>query len=101
MGGTGSHDSSEDGCSVTLKCHTDTGELYNVGFKREKVTVSSDEADSILTTIETWADTVNRPETNLFFRRYLRLIPRRKMVNTTCTKKADLWVLTLMWYYAG
>ncbi|WP_181391519.1 hypothetical protein ACKUB1_03040 [Methanospirillum stamsii] len=67
MGGTGSHDSSEDGCSVILKYHTDTGELYNVGFKREKITVSSDEADSILTTIETWADTVNRPETNLFF----------------------------------
>ena len=58
MGGTGSHDSSEDGFSVTLKCHTDSGELYNVGFKRDRISVSSYEADSILTTIETWADTV-------------------------------------------
>jgi len=59
MGGTGSHESSEDGFSVILKFHTDSGELYNVGFKREKVTVSSYEADSILTTIETWADTIS------------------------------------------
>lgn len=58
MGGTGSHDSSEDSYSVTLKCHTDSGELYNVGFKREKISVSSYESDSILTTIETWADTI-------------------------------------------
>lgn len=59
MGGTGSHDSSEDGYSVTLKCHTASGELYNVTFKRDKVTVSSYESDTILTTIETWADTVS------------------------------------------
>ena len=58
IGGVASHDSSEDGFSVTLKCHAASGELYNVAFKREKVTVSSFEADSILTTIETWADTV-------------------------------------------
>lgn len=37
MGGTASHDSSEDGFSVTLKCHAANGELYNVAFKREKV----------------------------------------------------------------
>lgn len=59
MGGTGSHDSSEDGFSVTLKCHTNTGELYNVGFKRDRIIVSSYETDSILTTVETWADTVS------------------------------------------
>ncbi|HOL42247.1 MAG TPA: hypothetical protein PLY78_10480 [Methanospirillum sp.] len=58
MGGTASHDSSEDGFSVTLKCHAASGELYNVAFKRDKVTVSSFEADSILSTIETWADTI-------------------------------------------
>ncbi|MDX8548972.1 hypothetical protein KHC33_15260 [Methanospirillum sp. J.3.6.1-F.2.7.3] len=58
MGGTTSHDSSEDGFSVTLKCHTDSGELYNVGFKRDKISVSSYEADSILAAIETWADTL-------------------------------------------
>jgi len=58
IGGVASHDRSEDGFSVTLKCHAASGELYNVSFKREKVIVSSFEADSILTTIETWADTV-------------------------------------------
>lgn len=56
MGGTASHDSSEDSFSVTLKCHSDTGELYNVRFSRDAINVSSYEADSILTTIETWAD---------------------------------------------
>jgi len=58
MGGTASHDSSEDGFSVTLKCHAANGELYNVRFSRDAVTVTSYESDSILTTIETWADTV-------------------------------------------
>lgn len=58
MGGTGSHDSSEDGFNVTLKCHDPNGELYNVAFKRNKVALSSYNAASILTTIETWADTV-------------------------------------------
>jgi hypothetical protein len=58
MGGTGSHDSSEDSFSCTLKCHASNGENYNVTFKRDSVTVSGYEADSILTTIETWADTV-------------------------------------------
>ncbi len=58
IGGSASHDSSEDGFSVTLKCHAASGELYNVTFKRDKVTVSSFEADSILSTIETWADTI-------------------------------------------
>ena len=58
MGGTASHDSSEDSFSVTLKCHDANGELYNVAFKRVKVSISSYEADSILTAVETWADTV-------------------------------------------
>lgn len=58
MGGTASHDSSDDGYSVTLKCHAANGELFNVAFKRDRISVSSYEADSILTTIETWADTV-------------------------------------------
>jgi hypothetical protein len=58
MGGTASHDSSEDSFSVTLKCHTDTGELYNVGFKRDKVSLSSYESDTIPTTLDTWADTI-------------------------------------------
>ncbi|QXO95189.1 hypothetical protein KSK55_01885 [Methanospirillum purgamenti] len=58
MGGTGSHDSSEDGFSITLKCHAANGELYNVTFKRDKISVTSYESDAILTTIETWADTI-------------------------------------------
>ncbi len=58
MGGVASHDNSEDNFSVTLKCHAANGELYNVRFSRDAVTVTSYEADSILTTIETWADTV-------------------------------------------
>ena len=58
MGGTGSHDSSEDGFSITLKCHAANGELYNVTFKRDKVSVTSYESDAILTTIETWEDTI-------------------------------------------
>lgn len=59
MGATGSHDSSDDVFSVTLKCHAPNGELYNVTFRRDKVSISSFESDSILTTIESWADTVS------------------------------------------
>nr|WP_319537904.1 hypothetical protein [uncultured Methanospirillum sp.] len=58
MGGTPSHDSSEDSFSCTLKCHASNGENFNVTFKRDSLTVSSYEADSILTGIESWADTV-------------------------------------------
>ena len=48
----------DDSFSCTLKCHDANGELYNVKFTREYVTISSYESDSIMTTIETWADTV-------------------------------------------
>lgn len=58
FGATASHDSSEDNFSVTLKCHAANGELYNVRFSRDAVSVTSYEADSILTAIETWADTI-------------------------------------------
>ncbi|MDD1730469.1 MAG: hypothetical protein LUQ50_15550 [Methanospirillum sp.] len=58
MGGTPSHDSSEDSFSCTLKCHAANDELYSVTFKRDSVVVSGYEADSILTGIESWADTV-------------------------------------------
>ena len=59
MGGTASHDSSEDSFTVTLKGHPASGELFNVRFTRDTVTISSYESDSILTTVETWADTVS------------------------------------------
>lgn len=59
--GTGvsaSRDSSEDTFSCTLKCHASNGELYTVTFRRDSVTLSSYEADSIRTGLESWADTV-------------------------------------------
>lgn len=56
MGGTASHDSSEDSFSTTFTCHDANGEVYKVQFTRDAVTVSGYEADSILTAIETWAD---------------------------------------------
>jgi len=58
MGGTPSHDSSEDGFSTTLKCHASNDELYTVTFKRENMTVSSNVANSTITTVESWADTL-------------------------------------------
>lgn len=58
MGGVASHDSSDDSFTVTLKCHAANGELYNVRFSRDAVTVTSYESDAILATIETWADTI-------------------------------------------
>ncbi|WP_319580601.1 hypothetical protein [uncultured Methanospirillum sp.] len=58
MGGTPSHDSSEDTFSCALKCHNTNGEVFTVTFRRDSVVVSGYEADSILTGIEAWADTV-------------------------------------------
>lgn len=56
MGGTPSHNNVDDTFHCTLKCHDPSGENYVVNFKRESITVSSYESDSILATIETWAD---------------------------------------------
>jgi len=58
MGGTPSHDSSEDHYSCSVKCHDSNGENYTVTFKRDSMVVSSYEDDSILTAVETWADTI-------------------------------------------
>jgi len=58
MGGTPSHDSSEDSFSCALKCHSSNGEIFTVTFRRDSVVVSGYEADSILTGIESWADNV-------------------------------------------
>jgi len=57
-GVSASRDSSEDSFSCTIKAHASNGELYSVSFKRDSVTLSSYEADSIRTALETWADTV-------------------------------------------
>lgn len=59
MGGTPSHDSSEDGFSGTLKSHYSNGETFSVTLKRDSVTVSSYEADAIRTGIESRAQREN------------------------------------------
>ena len=53
MGGTPSHDSSEDTFSVQIKMNHTNGEKYTVTVKRDSISVSSYEADAILTAIET------------------------------------------------
>jgi len=58
MAGSPSHDSSEDSFSTTLKCHNSNGELYSVTFKRDSISLSSYEADSIRTNLDTWADSI-------------------------------------------
>ena len=57
-GGTALHDPEVDTYSATLKCHDANGELYNVNFSRERMTISSYSDDAILARVETWADTV-------------------------------------------
>lgn len=57
-GGTPVHASPNDTFSATLRCHDPNGELYQVNFSRQQVTISSYEDDAIRTRIETWADGV-------------------------------------------
>jgi ABC-type uncharacterized transport system permease subunit len=52
------HDTENDSFSVTIRCHDPNGELYNVTFSRDRVTVQSYSDDAILAKVETWADTV-------------------------------------------
>ena len=58
MGGTAVHVTDDDTFSAVIKCHDANGELYTVTIGREVVSVSSYSADSILTTVEAWADSV-------------------------------------------
>ena len=58
MGGDPVNDADGERYSVTLRCHDPSGELYYVSFSRTEIRVTSYEADAILTTVETWADTV-------------------------------------------
>jgi hypothetical protein len=51
------HDTENDSFSVTIRCHDQNGELYNVTFSRDRVTVQSYSDDAILAKVETWADT--------------------------------------------
>lgn len=57
-GGTPVHNEGADNFSATLKYHDPNGELYQVNFSRQQVTISSYEDDAIRTRIETWADGV-------------------------------------------
>jgi hypothetical protein len=56
--GTPVHDSENDSFSATVRCHDPNGELYNVTFSRDRVTVQSYSDNAILAKVETWADTV-------------------------------------------
>jgi len=56
--GTPFHDSENDSFSATVRCHDENGELYNVTFSRDRVTVQSYSDNAILAKVETWADTV-------------------------------------------
>jgi hypothetical protein len=58
MGGDPVRDPDADRYSCTLKCHAASGEIYYVSFARDRVSVSSYSDDAIVTTLETWADTV-------------------------------------------
>ncbi len=58
IGGSPSHDSSEEKFSCTLKCHASNGELFLVSLSRDKIRLSSYEADTIRTSLDTWADSV-------------------------------------------
>ena len=55
---TAVHNEGADNFSASLKCHDPNGELYQVNFSRQQVTISSYEDDAIRTRIETWADGV-------------------------------------------
>jgi hypothetical protein len=57
-GGTATHDAGTDSFTATLRCHDANGELYNVTFSRDRVTLTSYSDEAIRTAVETWADTV-------------------------------------------
>jgi hypothetical protein len=56
--GTPVHDPGNDSFFATVRCHDPNGELYNVTFSRDRVTVQSYSDDAILAKVEAWADTV-------------------------------------------
>ena len=56
--GTALHDAENDTFSATLRCHDANGELYNLTFSRDRVTLNSYADEAIRESVETWADTV-------------------------------------------
>ena len=57
-GGTAVRDTENEAFSATLKCHDPNGELYQVTFSRDRVTLTSYSDEAIRTRVETWADSV-------------------------------------------
>ncbi|MFA5347912.1 MAG: hypothetical protein WC294_07225 [Methanoregula sp.] len=57
-GGTALHDAGTDAFTATIRCHDANGELYNVTFSRNRVSLTSYSDEAIRTSVETWADTV-------------------------------------------
>ena len=57
-GGSAVRDVETEAFSATLRCHDPNGELYNLTFSRDRVTLQSYSDDAIRTKVETWADTV-------------------------------------------
>ena len=51
-------DEANDTWSCQLKCHDANSDIYYVTFTRTKVRISGYEDDSVLSTVETWADSV-------------------------------------------
>ena len=58
MGGEPVHNPEKDSYSNMLRCCDTSGDLYNVTFTRERVSITSYVEDSLLSTIETWADAI-------------------------------------------
>jgi hypothetical protein len=59
MGGEPIHNPEKDSYSNMLRCCDASGDLYNVTFTRDRVSITSYVEDSLLSTIETWADGIS------------------------------------------
>ncbi|MBN1431211.1 MAG: hypothetical protein JW931_00385 [Methanomicrobiaceae archaeon] len=59
VGGNPVRDEGNDTWYCQLKCHDATSDIYYVTFTRTKVRISGYENDSVLNTVETWADSVS------------------------------------------
>jgi hypothetical protein len=57
-GGTAVRDSDNETYSATIRCHDPNGELFNLTFSRNRVSLTSYSDEAIRTKVETWADTV-------------------------------------------
>ncbi|MCZ0863491.1 hypothetical protein [Methanocorpusculum vombati] len=55
---TANRNTAKDSWNIRLKIHDPTGENYYLNFTRKELRISSYEADTILTKVDTWADGV-------------------------------------------